>query len=364
MAATSMPYSMDVDVQNKRSANEAFSDDEEDVDQSTQGAVPEDVKAKEAKQAELEKCLDPGQLNFMAALDGRLGLRIDPVVADVKEVKKDLVKIKSKQKSMSSSIQNLEKKSEAFEKRLANLEKGETTGSSGAPHASSSGGGAGSDPGAANVPKREPIGKRRVVCVGGFRLCEGEEITAFLTPLKETHPGIEKVFGVGSYTNRGKIIFQTSNDMWSFMTSMKGKKLWSNLADPNSRLNKGHTDVPNEAGEYKLWHSIDKYADELSLSYKCSFARDLVIEFLAKTLRKETTDLEKAVDAGKDGGTVVLVTKHIEGFSSKVPVKLYSKSSSANELVVAKDAQEKIKALGLDFDLSDRLGEINDPPRP
>lgn len=110
-----------------------------------------------------------------------------------------------------------------------------------------------------SIPKRIPVGKRTVVCVGGFRLCEGEEITALLETLKTQHAGITKVYAVGSYANRGKIVFDTSDHMWGFMTRMKGTKISSPLADPTCPKD------PSKPGNHFLWHSIDKYPEELAM---------------------------------------------------------------------------------------------------
>ena len=105
--------------------------------------------------------------------------------------------------------------------------------------------------------------------------------------------------------------------MWAFLVKHKGCKFAFSLADPLR---------PRSAEDQSmglLWHNVDKYPDELALSRKANFAKNLLVESL-KTIYVDidATILEKCVDANKDPGSVVVIRKNLPGVENKSPIQI------------------------------------------
>lgn len=84
---------------------------------------------------------------------------------------------------------------------------------------------------------------------------------------------------------------------------------------------------------------------------------------LMETYSMPEEEANKAVDAGRDGGSAVLLTKHVEGIMSINPIKLYTRVGQAHLLSISRGAQAVLDEFGLEFNLEEHLGAINDPPR-
>lgn len=344
-ASTTPPAAMEVEVSNT-------SRKRQHVEQAQQEAA--------RQQEERVKNLDAGQVNLLAAITGELDIKLTPVTENITMLQENMKEVKAAQTKQDIAIKENTTKLDSLEKRLSAVEEGRV-GSTSASDGQSTISGTFSTTSSTHTPtlKRTPVAKRTVVCVGGFRLCEAEEITKYLEELKPIHAGIEKVHAVGSYANRGKIIFDTSDHMWGFMTRMKGKKLSSELAAPDRP-----TDPETEDGSRRLlWHSIDKYPEELAMGNKCNHAKDLLAKAIEEKFNITPQEAVNAIDAGKDGGSVVLLTKSLPQVVSNIPIKLYIRTGQAHILSVARGAQAAINTIGLNFNLEDNLGEINDPPR-
>jgi len=123
-------------------------------------------------------------------------------------------------------------------------------------------------------------------------------------------PGFVKAFAVGSYASRGRVILKDSESMWAFMRKMKGLKLTSDLADPSREK--------DADGKGKLWHTIDKYPEEIELQQRTSMARKVLIQALLSSglPQMDQATAEKCVDGRSDSGLVVLVARHFPGFGS------------------------------------------------
>ena len=143
--------------------------------------------------------------------------------------------------------------------------------------------------------------------------------------------------------------------MWAFMVAMKGKKLSSSLGAAD------RPEDPEVPGSFLLWHSIDKYPEELAMGNKCGHAKTLLTKFIKDKYQIEDPDV---VDAGKDGGSVILLVKKIPALNSSIPIKLFQKGGPMSVLVVSKGAQAALDKLQFDYKLEDVIEEINDPPRP
>ena len=97
-----------------------------------------------------------------------------------------------------------------------------------------------------------PLGRRLVIFVGGF--CEkldSKDLIGALRGQTQTFQGIEDITSIGrpsDKSDKGKITFTHSDDMWDFLKGMKGKKLMYK--------------------DKALFHTIDKSRDEQTISRK------------------------------------------------------------------------------------------------
>jgi hypothetical protein len=247
-----------------------------------------------------------------------------------------------------STIKSLESNQSTLTRRLEVLE------TSGIPstRSSSSAGAAGS-----THTTKIPIGKRTIICVGGFRYSESEEITTFLNNAFKDEPGFKRSFSVGGYSTRGKVEFIDDKAMWAFLILMKGKKMSSLLAADDRPRD------PNDASKGLLWHNVDKYPDELALSRKSLYAKSLLVDaFKAKFPDWDDVLLGKALDANRDAGSVVLVRRLLPSGALPTPIKLYRRIPG-DTLGDEPGAQAYLDSIGVVFNLADSLAMVNDPPR-
>ncbi len=310
------------------------------------------VESSSDSEADTSK-LDEGQMLFLKALGKQQKAMVKPLSKKVDALTADVQTINTKQTKAEGDMTAMKTEFDAMKKRLEVVESGDSKAAGGSDGSTSAGRGSSTD---FAPTKRPPIGQRNVVCVGGYRLCEGDEIITHLNTLKDTYSGIKKVISIGSYATRGKIIFVDSNHMWAFMVAMKGKKLSSPLADPERPQD------PSISDNRLLWHSIDKFPEELAMGTKCNHAKFLLTTYL-NTEFPDIATIQDSIDAGRDGGSVVLCAKEIPALQSTVPVKLYQRMGQAHVLSVSRGAQEKLASMNITFNLEEHLGEINDPPR-
>eukprot|EP00959_Pyramimonas_sp_CCMP1952_P268807 5620405-Pyramimonas_sp.AAC.1 len=106
---------------------------------------------------------------------------------------------------------------------------------------------------------RLPMGMRKTLCIGGWIYSEGAELASEMREvLRFAHiQGVAKVFPAGSYTDRVKVEFTNKDFMWKCLVAMKGKKFTSSLAERSREVDQV------DGNKRKLWHSIDKYTDEI-----------------------------------------------------------------------------------------------------
>ena len=91
------------------------------------------------------------------------------------------------------------------------------------------------------------------MCVGGWKLEQADTLIAQLkTEQLAEHIAHAKVVGTGSYCERLKIHFVSSDQMWVMLKAMKGLK-----------FNGGQYRHPARTA---LWHSIDKTGWDIGVS--------------------------------------------------------------------------------------------------
>ena len=95
---------------------------------------------------------------------------------------------------------------------------------------------------------------------------------------------------------------------------------------------------------------------------KCSHAKSLLVPVIQAKFSISEEAAMKTVDAGRDGGSVVLILKHAVAESREI-IKLYSRDGLAHTLKVCPQAQAALNRLGVEFDLEQHVAEVNDPPR-
>ena len=131
--------------------------------------------------------------------------------------------------------------------------------------------------------------------MGGFRHCEANEIKSFLDDFFKDEPGFVRSFCVGAYGVRGKVEFDTSDHMWAFLVSYKGKKIASSLAAMDRPVSDG------DPALRLLWHNVDKYPDELVASRKGNHGKFLLFQALQQVYPDvDIAILDRAVDANRE----------------------------------------------------------------
>lgn len=237
--------------------------------------------------------------------------------------------IDSKVVQSETEIKTVNTKLIALEGRLNVLEQGRSGGGTGSAAGGDPYGSVGSAASDVNIPPvfRLPVTKRKLICVGGFAYGEGAVLQAELSSTLEAvgfsvaNGKITRVFAVGTYTERCKIEFPSSEHMWTFLKTMKGKKL------PSEHAAADRFPHYTKAGSRNLWHSIDKYPEEIACAARCKHARKVIIAALKvydPNLSDE--DCEKAVDSTRDMGSVVLLRKYIEKMGNQAPLRLYMRA--------------------------------------
>ncbi len=202
-----------------------------------------------------------------------------------------------------------------------------------------------------------PVGKRTTICVGGFQYSESDDIHNFLKELFATEPGYKRAFAIGGYTTRGKVEFNTSDHMWAYLVKMKGKKISSSLAHPDRPRD------PEDQLAGLLWHNVDKTNDELALGRKSNYAKSLLVTALQTVYDQLVPEvLDKAVDANKDAGSVVLLRRLLPGVTPTTPIKIYTRKPG-DTIAAAAGAQEWLDSIQAPIQLENTLAEVNDPPR-
>eukprot|EP00959_Pyramimonas_sp_CCMP1952_P407440 8539060-Pyramimonas_sp.AAC.2 len=180
------------------------------------------------------------------------------------------------------------------------------------------------------------------------------------TVLRDAHIlGWKKIFPVGSYADRIKIEFETSQKMWDCLVAMKGKKFSSSLAHP------ARAPDPRHAGRRQLWHTIDKYPEELTCQNRAMHAKDILKTAIAtKYPVLNESDLNLMIDASKDMGSVILLRRMLPPeVQPRNPLKILMRNFPSYNLKVVPEGQQWLTANGIQIDLASHMDEINDPPR-
>ena len=100
--------------------------------------------------------------------------------------------------------------------------------------------------------------------------------------------GVQKARGFGKLAQMGSIDFGTSEDMWAFIESNKGKKFEFVLGE----------------NVFPLWFSIDKTKDEQTVSKRTSKAIALLREHMKQSHSIPDEQLKRVIDGDWDQGLV------------------------------------------------------------
>ena len=169
-----------------------------------------------------------------------------------------------------------------------------------------------------------PLGRRRVVFVGGFgEDIDAEEVKKCLRAQTATFGGIEDVVAIGNPSNKGKIIFDHCDDMWNFLRGMKGKKL-----------------------EFKgkaLFHSIDKSRDEQTLSRRVYHVVKAVRDSAMVPLGLTDQDWWQTIKHNDVAG-LAWIKLSIEGETKNV--KIVQKKATTLELEVGPSIMQYLARIG------------------
>ncbi len=256
-----------------------------------------------------------GQLN---TLQGELGA----FKSETNEKFENLIEEQGvEQVAQGQLIKEMQEKQREFEEKLANpVAVGSASGSGGTQSNPYSGGGG-------FVPRN----KRKIVVVGGFQNMTGEQVVKQLKELTKDFSGIKDIQQGGQLTTIGKLHFEDSSKMWTFLTSLKCKKL----------------------GE-GLWHNIDQSAEERLLSKKVSFGVNKVTEIATSRglipLAPVGKDKEKAVHGDWQKGVVFVNLDRV--------TRIFEKERSSQNFVVCDGAADFL-GTSLDY-LEELLGKINE----
>ena len=129
-----------------------------------------------------------------------------------------------------------------------------------------------------------PVGKRKVVYVGGFpEGIESIEIEKKLKEMTEGARGVVELFATKKVGGNGKILFSDKDHMWYWLNARKGTRY----------------DIDGKA----LYVSIDKTPDELKVASKVSKAVKIIKKFLEDKGANEE-EIKKRVDADYGAGMV------------------------------------------------------------
>ena len=197
---------------------------------------------------------------------------------------------------------------------------------------------------------RVPVNKRQTLCIGGYQYTEGLEIAEDMQAvLRDSHiTGWKKVYPVGSYADRVKIEFDTSQKMWDCLVAMKGKKVSSTLAHPNRAPD------PRHADRRQLWHTIDKYPEELTCQSRATHAKDIVKKAIqAEYPNSSDQELTMMIDASKDMGSVILLRRYLPPeVQPRNPLKLLMRNFPFYNLKIVPEGEQWLTANGIQLDLS------------
>ena len=200
---------------------------------------------------------------------------------------------------------------------------------------------------AEGVENYVPIKLRTRICIGGFEYLEGSIIADFLKTVFEDgagnlKAGVRRYYPAGGNTSLAKVEFATNNDMWRFMTSMKGRKIESQLAEAS------------RGG--RLWHGIDKYDFEILDGKKIRFVSQKIEERLvAGRFVPDEATAKLVVNTDQDLGSIVLRPRHIpNNTTNQQPIKFVHRVRGSGTLATSEGYEQAASHFGI------RLAEIVD----
>eukprot|EP00959_Pyramimonas_sp_CCMP1952_P115144 2407110-Pyramimonas_sp.AAC.1 len=117
---------------------------------------------------------------------------------------------------------------------------------------------------------------------------------------------------------------------------MKGKKFASTFA---------HENRPRDArdpAKRQLWHTIDKYPEELTCQNRATHAKDLLKTAISKKWQiLSEPELMQMIDASRDMGSAVLLRKFLPAdVFPRNPLKIPMRNFPTYNLKVMPEAQE------------------------
>ncbi|CAK0802862.1 unnamed protein product, partial [Prorocentrum cordatum] len=193
-----------------------------------------------------------------------------------------------------------------------------------------------------------PMGRRKTICVGGFKYDASDKLVAQIkTELDRENILYERVVGTGSYGERVKVHFHSSDQMWVCLKKMKGRKFSGGSL--------------RQAGRTALWHNIDKVGWEIGVSkQQVKAVAELKPVLAAIFPNSPQHNWDAAFDIKNDRGEAIFLPMSLPGNAHQGgPIKVYDCGRTTHKMKIPPTANALLQDLSIDLKLQTHLSEIH-----